>query len=79
VKVLFFAQSREAAGCDHAEVKADAPLPQADFWHALVELYPALAVHRKTARLARNEAYLLEDELIQPGDEIAIIPPVSGG
>ena len=79
MKVLFFAQSREAVGCDRVEVKAAAPLTQAEFWRALVELYPALAVHRKTARLARNEAYLLEDELIQPGDEIAIIPPVSGG
>jgi len=79
VKVLFFAQSRGAAGCDHAEVKVDAPLTQAEFWRALIDLYPALVVHRKTARLARNETYLLEDELIQSGDEIAIIPPVSGG
>jgi molybdopterin converting factor subunit 1 len=79
VTVLFFAQSREAVGCDLAQLKAELPLTQADFWSALLEAYPQLATQRKTARLARNEAYLLEGELIQPGDEIAIIPPVSGG
>ena len=79
MNVLFFAQSREAAGCDRAELKATSPLTQAEFWHALVAAYPSLAAHRKSARLARNEAYLRGDELLQPGDEIALIPPVSGG
>ena len=79
MKVLFFAQSREASGCDQAEVKADVPVTQAEFWDALLEVFPQLAAQRKTARLARNETYLGEGELLQPGDEIAIIPPVSGG
>ncbi len=79
MRVLFFAQSREAAGCDDAELAVMSPLTQADFWSALLVSYPALVAHRKTARLARDETYLQDGELIQPDDEIAIIPPVSGG
>jgi molybdopterin converting factor subunit 1 len=79
MKVLFFAQSREVAGCDFCDLRTDSPLTQVEFWALLIEAYPRLAPHRKTARLARNETYLQSDELLQPGDEIAIIPPVSGG
>jgi molybdopterin converting factor subunit 1 len=79
MKILFFSQSRVAAACDRAELPAELPLSHAEFWNALVQAYPQLAAYRKTARLARNETYLRDDELIQPDDEIAIIPPVSGG
>jgi molybdopterin converting factor subunit 1 len=79
VKVLFFAQSRDAAGCESCDLHLDAPLTQAELWDLLIEAYPALAFQQKTSRLARHESYLPGDELLQPGDEIAIIPPVSGG
>jgi molybdopterin converting factor subunit 1 len=79
MKVLFFAQSREVAGCDFCDLKTDSPLTQVEFWTKLIEAYPGVDPHRRTARLARNEAYLQSDELLQPDDEIAIIPPVSGG
>jgi molybdopterin converting factor subunit 1 len=79
MKVLFFAQSREIAGSEFCELKTDSPLTQLEFWTLLIGAYPGLARHRKTARLARNETYLQGDELLQPDDEIAIIPPVSGG
>ena len=79
MKILFFAQSRAAAGGDHRELKTTEPLTQDELWSSLIAAHPDLASIRKTARLARNETYLREDELLQPGDEIAIIPPVSGG
>ncbi len=79
MKVIFFAQSRQAAGCEHYSLKVTKPLTEAEFWTALTAVFPALAPHQKTARLARGEAYLQKDEWLQPGDEIAVIPPVSGG
>ena len=79
MKVLFFAQSRQLAVADSCQLRSDRALTQAEFWNRLVEIFPALAPLQKTARLARNETYLHAGELLQPGDEIAIIPPVSGG
>jgi molybdopterin converting factor subunit 1 len=79
MKVLFFAQAREAAGCAEGQLKADRPLAVPEFWTRLVADFPRLAPLRKTARLARAEEYLQEGDLLQPGDEIAVIPPVSGG
>ena len=79
MKVLFFAQSREAAGRDDYFLEVERPVTESEFWAALVDAFPGLAPYQKTARLARREAYLQSDELLNPDDEIAVIPPVSGG
>lgn len=79
MKVFFFAQSREAAGCDEYHLKVAKPVTQSEFWTILTEALPNLSSFQKAARLARRENYLQPHEMLQPGDEIAIIPPVSGG
>jgi molybdopterin converting factor small subunit len=79
MKVIFFAQSREAAGCNEYCLKTETPLTVSDFWVALVDALPGLVSHQKTARLARGESYLQKNEWLMPDDEIAVIPPVSGG
>ncbi len=79
MKVLFFAQSRLATGCGECELEAKQAATIPEFWARLREKFPALAPLEKTARLARREAYLDPGERIEPGDEIAVIPPVSGG
>jgi len=79
MKVLFFAQSREAAGCDDYFLEMEKPVTESEFWAALVDAFPGLASHQKTARLARREAYLQQGEWLHPSDEIAVILPVSGG
>jgi molybdopterin converting factor small subunit len=79
VKVFFFAQSRQVTGCDSYLLIVDQPMTQPEFWTLLTDAFPCLASHQKTARLARRETYLQNGELLQPDDEIAVIPPVSGG
>ena len=79
MKVLFFAQCRQATGCADYLLKTDEPVSSDKFWAHLLEAFPSLASQQKTARLARNETYLQADELLYPNDEIAVIPPVSGG
>jgi molybdopterin synthase catalytic subunit/molybdopterin synthase sulfur carrier subunit len=79
MKVLFFAQSRLAAGCGECVLESDQVMTQVEFWMMLGKVYPALVSQQKAARLARREIYLQDGELLYPGDEIAVIPPVSGG
>ena len=79
MKVLFFAQCREAAGCDEGVLRVENPVTKTEFWAALVDAFPGMDAHQKTARLARRESYLQEGELLDPTDEIAVIPPVAGG
>ena len=50
-----------------------------DAWAALAARYPALAPHREWVRAARNGAYAAWDAPLADGDEVAFLPPVSGG
>jgi len=80
LKVLLFAAARQAAGCDEIIMDCDGPgLTEGELWDRLVANYPALAAVRNSARLAVNCDYLRPGRDIAAGDEVAIIPPVSGG
>jgi molybdopterin converting factor small subunit len=52
---------------------------QASFWKALQEKIPTLGALPSNLRLARDNEFLETSVLLHPGDEIALIPPVSGG
>jgi molybdopterin converting factor small subunit len=79
MKVIFFAQSRQAAGCAETELELEGPIDAAELWDRLVKVFSGLAPLRGSARLARGETYLAPDARLQPDDEIAVIPAVSGG
>ena len=46
---------------------------------AVLDAYPRLRGHRDTMFLAVNRAYALPDVALRDGDEVALLPPVSGG
>lgn len=79
MRVLFFAQLKDATGCASMELPAPEPINAEALWAALLEKFPALETHRKTVRLARNSEYAGTETLFTDGDEVALIPPVSGG
>ena len=79
VRVLLFAQTATVAGTAFCEWPIGAPQEASAFWSWLLVQHPKLSSLRNVCRLARNGEYLLEGEMIAPGDELAVIPPVSGG
>ncbi len=60
----------------------DWELPEAasvgDLRAVLAERFPRMS-ELKSVRLAVNSEYATEDLLLQENDEVALIPPVSGG
>jgi sulfur-carrier protein len=79
MRVLFFAQLKDAAGCDAAEIAVPVPLNSGQLWTTLLRRFPGLAPHRETVRFARNREYATAEMTFAEADEIALIPPVSGG
>ena len=79
VRIRLFAVQRELAGT--REVALDLPDggTVADAWEALVALHPSLAPGRDSVRFARNGKYADAATALADGDEVAMIPPVSGG
>lgn len=78
MRILFFAQLRELAGADRADLAADG-LDEAALWSLLETRWPALSQCRATTRLARNGRYAEPGEVFLADDEVALVPPVSGG
>ena len=79
VRVRLFAIQRELVGAK--EIPLDLP-PGAtieDAWTAVVAHHPVLAPGRPSLRFARNGDYADAGTGLADGDEVAFIPPVSGG
>lgn len=79
IRVRLFAIQRELAGTRDVSLDLDDAATVADAWTALVAEFPALAPGRASVRFARNGAYADESTVLGDGDEVAMIPPVSGG
>jgi molybdopterin converting factor small subunit len=79
MRVLFFAQLKDVTGCDAVELAPPAPLNCEQFWTLLLEKFPGLRQHRGIVRLTRNWEYAEADAQFVDADEVALIPPVSGG
>lgn len=78
VKVLFFGAAADAAGTREAELTANG-VSIRELWSMLTDKYPGVAPMRGTLAFAINDEYASLDDIVSAGDEVAVLPPVSGG
>ena len=79
VKILLFASFREAAGISHGTLEVEQGATLGEVWERLIAAHPRLAPHGGTAAYAINGVYARAGERVRDGDEVAFLPPVSGG
>ena len=77
--VLLFAAARVRAGSPTWEVELAEPVTVADLKAALTRACPALGAVLGSARVAVDASYADDADVVPPGAEVAVIPPVSGG
>ncbi|KAF9282749.1 hypothetical protein BGZ68_005770 [Mortierella alpina] len=79
--VLYFASAKDASKTEADKFEWKAGIHSKDLTQLLLDRYPGLEPVLKTSMFAVNMEYMDNDNswTVQPGDEIAIIPPVSGG
>ncbi|MBB6445518.1 molybdopterin converting factor subunit 1 [Bacillus benzoevorans] len=75
-KILFFAHLRDAVGQDSVEMDVSGK-SVAEVKQIVSETYGLQKL--ETVMVAINEEFATDSEVIQEGDTIAFIPPVSGG
>ena len=79
MKVRLFARLREIAGSAELPVEVADGSDAARLWEVLVARYPGLAPYRTSLSCAVNEDYARFTTPLKDGDEVAFLPPVSGG
>ena len=79
VKVKFFASLRERAGAGEItrEIKEGGTV--GELWESLKKDYPRLAPVEMRLLYAVNQNYVRPDHILKENDEVAFVPPVSGG
>jgi molybdopterin synthase sulfur carrier subunit len=79
LRIRLFASFREAVGGGTVSWDAPEGATVADVVAALRAEYPRLGPAAEKAMLAVNQEYVGGEYRLRDGDELALIPPVSGG
>jgi len=79
VKVFLFARLREIAGASELSRQLPDDATAQDAWNSLAVEFPGLADYERTVSCAVNETYSRFTTPLHDGDEVAFLPPVSGG
>jgi sulfur-carrier protein len=79
VKVLFFGRLRELIGVAEEVCDVAVGATLADLFAEYAKRFPKLSGFRGSMVVSRNQEFADWETRVSPGDEIAFLPPVSGG
>ncbi|MFQ3648830.1 MAG: MoaD/ThiS family protein [Gemmataceae bacterium] len=79
VRVLLFAEVRERVGTGEISLEMLPSGRVADLRSLLSQTYPRVAEMLPRCQIARNGVLVTDAEELHLGDELAVLPPVSGG
>ena len=79
VTVRLFARLRDLTGAGELVRELPDAATVGDLWELLTIEWPALRDYEKTMSVAVNTDYSRMGEAVKDGDEVAFLPPVSGG
>lgn len=79
LSIRLFATLKDRAGQPRVSITLDGPTAVSVFLEQLAAKYPQLATTLPSSLVAVNRTYAERTTIINPGDEVALFPPVSGG
>jgi molybdopterin converting factor subunit 1 len=79
VRVLFFGVARDVAGASQTAIQLDSPATLGDLFARLAQQFPRFQQLASTIVLAHNQEFAAPSTPLADGDEVALLPPVSGG
>jgi MoaE-MoaD fusion protein len=79
IRILLFAAAREFTGANSLRLDLAVGATVADLRAELSHDFPAMAPLLAKSAVAVNQDFAEDSRVLSPQDEVAIIPPVSGG
>ncbi len=78
-KIQLFSVLKSKLKADSVDLETPEGITAGEFLDLTCQQYPAMEPYRRVMRLAVNQTYSENAHILQDGDEVAIITPVSGG
>lgn len=79
ITIRLFGRLRDLIGASEIERQVATAATVADAWHALTVEFPQVAPYGRSVSAAVNADFAKMTAAVADGDEIAFLPPVSGG
>jgi molybdopterin converting factor subunit 1 len=79
VTVRLFARLRDLSGAGELTREVPEGATIDTVWHLVAAEFPSLVAYTRSVSAARNAEYAKSSTPVADGDEIAFLPPVSGG
>jgi len=79
VLVKFFASARDIVGKKDIEMEIEKNCKVEDIMESIFEEYPELKDMKDQLLISVNKDRTDKNEILKDGDEIAVMPPVTGG
>lgn len=80
INVLFFGSTRELTGISSMDLEiTKETVTTDDLIQELIKIYPNINVERDQLSIAVNKQYCKAVRELKDGDEVALLPPISGG
>ena len=79
IRVLFFASFREIVGSASLSLTVDEKCTTQSLFELLCEMHPQLRLGADQVSVAVNKNYVSAASPLNDGDEVAFLPPISGG
>jgi molybdopterin synthase sulfur carrier subunit len=79
ITVKLFAIFQEVLGTDEMQIELESGTSVSEIFNRLVSQHPNLEQWRSLTRYAVNRNFTEPQTILKNGDEVALIPPVSGG
>jgi molybdopterin converting factor subunit 1 len=79
MNISLFATLKEKAGTGRIEITLDEAVTVDQLRKAVGAAYPALAELAARSVVSVNREFAFDEDTVNPADEVALFPPVSGG
>jgi molybdopterin converting factor subunit 1 len=79
IKVLFFGALKDIVGRAEESISVEEGSNIGHLYSRYAQQYPKLSQHSGSLLFSRNREFVRQEEHLHEGDEVAFLPPVSGG